>query len=55
MLNMTEPFVQAYHDYQVDLAVLFGAERPRAEVEMMEALNFEIALANVTFYTQRKL
>lgn len=42
MLNLAEPFVQAYHDYQVDLAVLFGADRSRAEVEMLEALNFVI-------------
>ncbi|KAJ6647387.1 Neprilysin-2 [Pseudolycoriella hygida] len=46
--NLTEPFVQAYHDYQVDLAVLFGANRIRAEVEMMEALNFEIKLAQIS-------
>lgn len=55
MLNMTEPFVQAYHDYQVDLAEQFGANRTLAEVEMMEALNFEIALANVRFYTRREM
>lgn len=47
--NLTEPFVQAYHDYQVDLAVLFGAERGLAVVEMMEVLNFEIELAKVKF------
>lgn len=47
MLNLAEPFVQAYHNYQVDIAVLFGATQARAEVEMLEALNFEIELAKV--------
>ncbi len=49
MLNLAEPFVQAYHDYQVDLAVEFGAELSRAQSEMLDALNFEIELANVKF------
>lgn len=43
-----EPFVIAYRDYQVDLAVLFGADRTRAETEMAEVLEFEFALAEVT-------
>lgn len=43
-----EPFVVAYHEYQVDLAVLFGAERTRAETEMAEVLEFEFELAEVT-------
>lgn len=53
---MTNPFVQAYHDYQVDLAELFGAEPERAATEMLEALNFEIQLANVKFlnFLQKK-
>lgn len=41
--------VQAYHSYQVDMAVLYGAERTRAEKEMREVLDFEFALANVSF------
>lgn len=51
MLSLDEPFVRAYHDYQVDLAILFGADPTRAAVEMLEALNFEIDLANVTLST----
>lgn len=39
--------VQAYHSYQVDTAVLYGAEREDAEKEMGEVLDFEISLANV--------
>jgi hypothetical protein len=40
--------VQAYHAYQVDMAVLYGADRSRAEKEMREVLDFEFALANVS-------
>lgn len=45
--GLEEPFVKAYHDYQVNLAVEFGAERAFAEVEMRQALDFEIELAEV--------
>jgi hypothetical protein len=41
------PIVQAYHAYQVDMAVLYGADRTRAEKEMREVLDLEFALANV--------
>lgn len=44
---MTHPFVQAYHSYQIDLAVLFGADPTRAATEMRAALDFEIELAEV--------
>jgi hypothetical protein len=47
--KLDEPFVVAYHSYQVDLAVMFGADRARAEAEMKDALNFEIELAEVSF------
>jgi neprilysin len=43
------PVVKAYHAYQVDMAVLYGAERELAEKDMRDALEFEIALANVSF------
>jgi hypothetical protein len=45
--KLEEPFVKAYLDYQVDLAVLFNADRTRAVSEMTAALNFEIELAEV--------
>jgi hypothetical protein len=48
--KLDEPFVQAYHSYQVDLAVLFGAQRQRAETEMKAALDFEIELAEVIIF-----
>lgn len=34
----------------VDIAVLFGADRDRATAELKESLDFEIKLANVSFY-----
>lgn len=42
--------MQAYYDYQVDLAVLMGAERDTATVEMLAVLNFETDLAEVSFH-----
>lgn len=39
--------VSAYHKFQVDLAVLYGADRERAVKDMKEAFEFETALANV--------
>lgn len=43
-----DKLVQAYYEYMVDIAVLLGAERPRAEVELKESLEFEMKLANVS-------
>jgi hypothetical protein len=45
--GLTDKLVEAYHSYQVDTAVLYGADRALAEVEMKDALDFEIALATV--------
>lgn len=45
--GIEHPIVKAYLSYQVDIAVLFGAKRENAEKEMMDALEFEIGLANV--------
>lgn len=45
--GLENPIVEAYHSYQVDMAVLYGADRKRAEKEMREVLDFEFALANV--------
>ncbi|XP_053650118.2 neprilysin-2 isoform X3 [Cherax quadricarinatus] len=38
--------VQAYYNYQVNMAVLLGADRIRAEDEIKESLEFEIQIAN---------
>jgi len=46
--GMESKIVREYHRYQVDLAVIFGASRPRAEDEMKDVLDFEMKLANVS-------
>lgn len=45
--GLDDKIVRAYYNYMVDIAVIYGAERERAETELMESLEFEIALANV--------
>jgi len=45
---MNNTIVAAYHSYQVDMAVLYGADRQRAEKDMKDVLEFEFALANVS-------
>lgn len=42
---MSDKLVEAYHSYQVDTAVIYGADRATAEKEMRDALDFEILLA----------
>lgn len=46
--GFSDKLVQAYYEYMVDIAVLLGAERPRAEVELKDSLEFEMKLANVS-------
>lgn len=45
--GLNDKIVKAYYNYMVDIAVIYGADRSRAESELMDSLNFEIALANV--------
>lgn len=47
LFNSDNVTLEAYHQHQVDMAVRFGAKRDAAENEMLEVLEFEIALANV--------
>ena len=47
---MNSTIVEAYYSYQVDMAVIFGADRSFAEKEMMKSLEFEFDLANVKFH-----
>jgi neprilysin len=49
--GITDKVVSAYYSYMVDLAVLFGADRSKAETELKESLEFEMALANVSYLT----
>ncbi|KAK6639892.1 hypothetical protein RUM43_008167 [Polyplax serrata] len=49
-----EKIVQAYYEYQVDVAVLLGAERTTAEKELKESLTFEIQLANISLPNEQR-
>ncbi|KAL7013333.1 hypothetical protein ACKWTF_015337 [Chironomus riparius] len=46
--GLDSKIIKAYHVYQVELAVLYGAKRICAELQMKEVLDFEIALAELT-------
>lgn len=39
--------VKAYYDFMVDAAVIFGANKTVAELELLDSLKFEIELAKV--------
>ena len=47
--GMNNTIVQAYYSYMVDMAVLYGADKTKAEKELRESLEFEFDLANVGF------
>ncbi|XP_046660728.1 neprilysin-2-like [Homalodisca vitripennis] len=46
--GLSDPLVQTYYSYMVDIAVMYGAERRFAEVKLNESLLFEIELAKIT-------
>ena len=46
--GLEDKIVKAYYEYMVDIAVIYGADRSRAERELMESLEFEMKLANVS-------
>lgn len=46
--DFTDKIVQAYYSYMVDIAVILGANKTDAEVELRESLEFEMNLANVS-------
>lgn len=46
--GLDDDSVEAYYKFMVENAVIFGANRTRAEEEMKEVLELEIRLANVS-------
>lgn len=46
--GLKDKIVKAYYEYMVDIAVIYGAKKENAERELLESLEFEIALANVS-------
>lgn len=49
MKGFEDKIVKAYCDYMVEIALIFGADRLRAERELKDSLDFEIALAKVSY------
>ncbi|CRL07419.1 CLUMA_CG020392, isoform A [Clunio marinus] len=52
--GIDHPVVSAYHSFQVDMAVLYGADRKHAEEQMREALEFEFGLANISLPSEKR-
>ncbi|KAH8248359.1 hypothetical protein KR032_002006, partial [Drosophila birchii] len=52
--GFNETLVAAYYDYMVDVAVLFGANKDKATTELLASLEFEIALANISWPNEKR-
>ncbi|KAH8393939.1 hypothetical protein KR215_008613, partial [Drosophila sulfurigaster] len=53
--GFNETLVSAYYDYMVDIAVLFGAKKDEAKKQLLQSLEFEIALANISWSIEKRL
>ncbi|XP_008554183.1 neprilysin-2 isoform X3 [Microplitis demolitor] len=49
-----DKIVKEYYRYMVDIAVILGAERERAEEELMTSLKFEMKLANISLPVEKR-
>ncbi|XP_017847714.1 neprilysin-2 isoform X2 [Drosophila busckii] len=52
--GFNETLVSAYYDYMVDIAVLFGAEKQQAKEQLLASLEFEMALANISWPNEKR-
>ncbi|XP_016962478.1 neprilysin-2 isoform X2 [Drosophila biarmipes] len=52
--GFNETLVTAYYDYMVDISVLFGANKDLAKTELLKSLEFEIALANISWPNEKR-
>ncbi|XP_037729955.1 neprilysin-2 isoform X1 [Drosophila subpulchrella] len=52
--GFNETLVTAYYDYMVDISVLFGANKELAKTELLKSLEFEIALANISWPNEKR-
>jgi len=48
MKGLEDEDVKAYFTYMKDVSILLGADETRAEIEMLETLEFEMKLANIS-------
>lgn len=44
---MRNKYVRAYHEFMVDAAAIFGANKANVESELLATLQFEMELAEV--------
>ena len=54
MKGWDSPIVQLYYQLLVNVAVMFGADKTRAEKEMKAALELEITLANFSLLAEQR-
>ncbi|XP_055296410.1 neprilysin-2-like isoform X2 [Sitodiplosis mosellana] len=54
LLNEKDPMLQHYYDYMVDITVIFGANVSTAPYELLDVLNFERALANISLPAEER-
>lgn len=47
--GLNEPVANSYYNYMVDMAVAMGADRTTAKRDMLDAVNFEVGLAQCFF------
>ncbi|GLV37814.1 Neprilysin 2 [Carabus blaptoides fortunei] len=52
--GLEDKIVKAYYEYMIDIAVIFGAEREAAKKELMDSLQFEIKLANISLPIEKR-
>ncbi|XP_062124663.1 neprilysin-2-like isoform X3 [Drosophila sulfurigaster albostrigata] len=52
--GFNETLVSAYYDYMVDISVLFGAKKEEAKEQLLQSLEFEIALANISWPNEKR-
>ncbi|KAH8418517.1 hypothetical protein KR009_010843, partial [Drosophila setifemur] len=52
--GFNETLVSAYYDYMVDVSVLFGANKEQAKNELLRSLEFEMALANISWPNEKR-
>lgn len=52
--GFNETLVTSYYEYMVDIAVLFGADKTKAKKELLESLEFEMKLANISWPTEKR-
>ncbi|XP_055295789.1 neprilysin-2-like isoform X2 [Sitodiplosis mosellana] len=46
--GMNDSVVQAYFEYMIDLAAIFGADKNQSKKELLDVLTFEMNLANIS-------